>query len=91
MRLPSKELLDLLFLHRARRDEFQKLIETDIAFLAGNAKHYICTRYPADSDNRTWGALKLRMVLELDKRLFQCWTRVLECQLPRPGLRPVVL
>ncbi|KAF8349135.1 hypothetical protein F5887DRAFT_949516 [Amanita rubescens] len=66
--LPSPDLLDLLLLHRRRRDEFQARIDAEMAFNAGNALHYLCAGCAADIDNHAWRALKLRMVLELDKR-----------------------
>lgn len=67
-RLSSPDLLDLLLLHRTRRDEFQARVDAETMFSAGNAIHYMCAGCTADIDNRAWRTLKLRMVLELDKR-----------------------
>ncbi|KAF8627024.1 hypothetical protein AX15_004604 [Amanita polypyramis BW_CC] len=59
-RLPSKELLDLLLLRRARKDQFRNLIDVEGSF-------DFCPRCATEINDRTWRVLKLRMVLELDK------------------------
>ncbi|KAK2460335.1 hypothetical protein APHAL10511_007724 [Amanita phalloides] len=67
-RLPAKELLDLLFLHRSRRDRFKYLLDSEATFNAGNSQPYYCPACATQLDNQPWQALKFRMVLELDKR-----------------------
>ncbi|KAF8686793.1 hypothetical protein AX14_003804 [Amanita brunnescens Koide BX004] len=85
--LTSHDLLDLLLLHRTRRDEFQARIDAESMFSAGNAVHYLCSGCAAEIDNHAWRTLKLRMVLELDKRplgdtlmeLLDEWPEALAC------------
>ncbi|KAF9035159.1 hypothetical protein BJ165DRAFT_1510547 [Panaeolus papilionaceus] len=67
-RIRSKHLLRLLRLHRSRRDEFKKLLDSDGMFEAGNSPRYICNGCGEQLCNQTWRELKIRMFMELDKR-----------------------
>ncbi|TFK35125.1 hypothetical protein BDQ12DRAFT_612203 [Crucibulum laeve] len=68
-RMSSKDLLPLLQLHRARRDQFRLLIDSPERFTAGNSSPYHCSRCGVTQlDNHTWRELKNAMFLEIDRR-----------------------
>ncbi|TFK35174.1 hypothetical protein BDQ12DRAFT_760384 [Crucibulum laeve] len=67
-KLSSRYLLSLLRLHKKRRDEFKKLIDSEEIFSAGNAVHANCMGCGEDADNHTWRELKARMFVEMDRR-----------------------
>jgi len=68
-RLSSKDLLPLLALHRARRDQFKVLIDSDERFAAGNGNPYHCSRCGVTQlDNQTWRIFKDLLFVEMDKR-----------------------
>lgn len=67
-RISSRALMTLFRLHRDRRDEFKRLIDSDSTFDAGNAQRYQCSGCGEDLSNHTWRELKTRMFLEMDRR-----------------------
>ncbi|KDQ33704.1 hypothetical protein PLEOSDRAFT_1087921 [Pleurotus ostreatus PC15] len=67
-RLPSKDVLALLGLHRKRRDEFKRLLDTETVFDAGNSDPRFCRECGERLDNHTWRELKIRMFMEMDRR-----------------------
>lgn len=66
--LSSKDLLPLLALHRARRDQFKVLIDSDERFAAGNGDTHCSRCGVTQLDNHTWRILKDLMFVEMDKR-----------------------
>ena len=67
--LSGKDLLRLVTLHRRRRDEFRRLIDSPERFAAGNASTYHCARCGvAPLDNSSWRELKNVMFEEMDRR-----------------------
>jgi hypothetical protein len=68
-RLSAKALLPLLALHRSRREGLRELLDSPERFLAGNGEPFHCSACAITPlDNRTWRALKHRIVLEMDCR-----------------------
>ncbi|PPQ68179.1 hypothetical protein CVT24_005067 [Panaeolus cyanescens] len=67
-RIRSKHLLRLLRLHRSRRDEFKRSLDSDEMFEAGNSPRYMCNGCGEQLSNQTWRELKIRMFMEMDKR-----------------------
>ncbi|KAJ7452903.1 hypothetical protein FB451DRAFT_1521025 [Mycena latifolia] len=66
-RLPAPALLALLHLHRARRDTLRTLLNSPDRFLAGNGEPFQCSACAVTPlDNRTWRALKARLVREME-------------------------
>ncbi|KAL0945089.1 hypothetical protein HGRIS_004242 [Hohenbuehelia grisea] len=66
--LSAPDLLALLRLHRARRDEFKRLLDGESIFDAGNADLRFCNECGEKLDNRPWRELKARLVSEIDTR-----------------------
>lgn len=66
--LPAKDLMALLNLHRRRRDEFKRFVDSDELFNAGNAATFPCPGCGENMDNHAWRELKSRMFLEMDQR-----------------------
>ncbi|KAJ6533805.1 hypothetical protein DFH09DRAFT_932676 [Mycena vulgaris] len=67
-RLPSAALLPLLALHRARRTGLRMLLDSPDRFLAGNGEPFHCSACAVTPlDNRTWRALKHRILREMDR------------------------
>lgn len=67
-RLASSDLMALLGLHRRRRDEFKKLLDSNGMFNVGNAMQCFCTGCGEKVDNHEWRELKARMFYEMDQR-----------------------
>ena len=67
-RLSSHQLMKLLRLHRARRDEFRIMMDGEGMFEAGNSSRALCTGCSEELDNHTWRELKAKMFAEMDRR-----------------------
>ncbi|TFK68918.1 hypothetical protein BDN72DRAFT_768584 [Pluteus cervinus] len=67
-RMSSKALLALLALHRSRRDEFQRLVDSDERFNVGNTENFLCPACSEPMDNHSWRELKAKMFMEMDQR-----------------------
>ncbi|KAJ7494844.1 hypothetical protein B0H11DRAFT_1802400 [Mycena galericulata] len=68
-RIPSTALLALLRLHRARRDALRDMLDSPERFLAGNGEPFYCSSCAVTPlENRTWRALKHRIMREMDVR-----------------------
>ncbi|KAJ7082657.1 hypothetical protein B0H15DRAFT_785521 [Mycena belliarum] len=67
-RLPAPALVALLRLHRARRDVLRALLDSPDGFLAGNGEPFHCSACAfTPLDNRSWRALKIRLVREIER------------------------
>ncbi|KAG6917642.1 hypothetical protein DXG01_001749 [Tephrocybe rancida] len=67
-RLPTKALLDLLSLHRRRRDLFKTALDCEEIFTAGNNPESYCSGCGEKVDNHSWREFKSRLFFELDQR-----------------------
>ncbi|KAJ7863396.1 hypothetical protein B0H13DRAFT_2565279 [Mycena leptocephala] len=67
--MPAAAALPLLRLHRARRDALRALLDSPERFLAGNGQPFHCSACAITPlENRTWCALKHRVMREFDVR-----------------------
>ncbi|KAG6852540.1 hypothetical protein C0991_011056 [Blastosporella zonata] len=66
-RLPTKGLLDLLSLHRRRRDLFKTFLDSEEIFTAGNNLKGYCSGCGEQVDNHSWRELKARIFFEIDQ------------------------
>ncbi|KAJ7830446.1 hypothetical protein B0H14DRAFT_3715524 [Mycena olivaceomarginata] len=65
--IPSTAALPLLRLHRRRRDALRDMLDSPERFLAGNGQPFHCSACAITPlENRTWRALKHRILRELD-------------------------
>ncbi|KAJ7318754.1 hypothetical protein DFH08DRAFT_754659 [Mycena albidolilacea] len=65
--MPSTAALPLLRLHRRRRDALRDMLDSPERFLAGNGQPFHCSACAITPlENRTWRALKHRILRELD-------------------------
>ncbi|KAF7335148.1 F-box domain-containing protein [Mycena venus] len=65
--MPATAALPLLRLHRSRRDGLRDLLDSPERFLAGNGQPFHCSACAITPlENRTWRALKHRVLRELD-------------------------
>ncbi|ESK88388.1 hypothetical protein Moror_14774 [Moniliophthora roreri MCA 2997] len=66
-RLPSRSLLALFNLHRARRDKLKGYLDDPNVFHAGNLPVRQCDKCFSEVDNSPWRELKARIFWEMDK------------------------
>ncbi|KAJ7752624.1 hypothetical protein B0H16DRAFT_788571 [Mycena metata] len=65
--MPAVAALALVRLHRTRRDALRALLDSPERFLAGNGQPFYCSACAITPlENRTWRALKHRILRELD-------------------------
>lgn len=67
-RISSRGLMALFRLHRARRDGFKRLMDSESSFGTANSEQYLCVGCSERLSNHTWRELKIRMFLEMDRR-----------------------
>ncbi|KAJ8462412.1 hypothetical protein ONZ45_g9201 [Pleurotus djamor] len=67
-RIPAKDLLALLNLHRRRRDDIKRMLDSDPLFDIGNSDPRFCRECGERLYNHTWRELKIRMFMEMDKK-----------------------
>lgn len=68
-RISSSALMMLFRLHRLRRNEFKRLIDSIPGlFEEGNSVEYFCSKCGEVMSNHTWRELKVKMFMEMDRR-----------------------
>ncbi|KAJ3936516.1 MAG: hypothetical protein NXY57DRAFT_985197 [Lentinula lateritia] len=66
-RLSAKDLLILLRLHRARRDQMKVFLDDQDVFTLGNSESSRCVACNHEVDNSAWRELKARIFQEMDR------------------------